>query len=117
MTLPRQIRWLVRSRSGLLALMLVVASGLMLGYFVSRTLINRLSPIYTLDFGTAYWIEAPQFTPTADFRREIFMSSPVEQAWIQIAASDFFELSINGRIIGKQEFVSTRVAGLYDLKT
>src|ERR1043166_4376167 len=97
--------------------LLVLTSGLIFGYFVCRTFVNPLPPKYTLDFGNARWIEPREMSPHVFFRKEVFLPDAVRQAWIQVAATDLFELSINGRTLPQEEFVSTRVAGLYDLKT
>ena len=44
------------------------------------------------------------------------MSSPPEQAWIEIAASDNFGLIVNGHTIGNLGSVKTFEAGIYDIK-
>src|ERR1051325_5261587 len=88
----------------------------MFGYLVSRTFVNPLPPKYTLDFGNARWIEPLERSPHVFFRKEVFLPVAVRQAWIQIAATDLFELSINGKTLPPEEFVCTRVAGVFALK-
>ena len=56
---------------------------------------------YQLDFGKAQWIEpADSPAPIAYFRKEIYLSTLPEQAWLEIAASDNFDLIVNGHTVG-----------------
>ena len=72
---------------------------------------------YQLDFGKAQWIEpAESPAPIAYFRKEIYLSTLPEQAWIEIAASDNFDLIVNGHTIGTLSSVKTFEAGIYDIK-
>ena len=72
---------------------------------------------YQLDFGKAQWIEpAESPAPIAYFRKEIYLSSLPEQAWLEIAASDNFGLIVNGQTIGNLGSVKTFEAGIYDIK-
>src|SRR6266446_4007688 len=95
---------------------LVLVCGAILGYFVLRTYVLPLSRQYQLDFSDAKWIEPPQFSPIAYFRQKAFVTSAPEQAWLQIAATDSFQLIINGKHVGKEDSLRTRVAGIYDIK-
>lgn len=98
------------------ALAAVVACGLILGYFVVRVFVSPLPHQYQLDFGSAKWIEPPETAPVAYFRKTIFLSTAVEQAWLQIAATDNFKLLVNGRSLAGESLTKTRVAGIYDIK-
>src|SRR4030095_833687 len=95
---------------------LVLACGLILGYYIQQTYFSPKQRQYQLDFGDAQWIEPPEFAPVAYFRKEVFLSAPPEQAWLEIAATDNYELIVDGRSVGKQSSVKTRVAGIYDIK-
>src|ERR1051325_5625209 len=95
---------------------LVVAFGVMLGYYVQQTYFNQQQRPYQLDFGDAQWIEAPEVAPIAYFRKEVFLSVPPEQAWLEVAATDDYEVIVNSRSVGKGSGVKTRVAGIYDIK-
>jgi hypothetical protein len=95
---------------------LVLACGLMLGYYVQQTYFSPQQRQYQLDFGDAQWIEAPEVAPIAYFRREVFLSVPPEQAWIEVAATDDYEVIVNNRSVGKGSGVKTRIAGIYDIK-
>ena len=95
---------------------LVLACGLMLGYYVQQTYFSPKQRQYQLDFGDAQWIEPPEVAPTAYFRKEVFLSVPPEQAWLEVAATDNYGLFVNGHIVGKASDVKTRVAGIYDIK-
>jgi hypothetical protein len=95
---------------------LVAVCGLMLGYFVFRTFVSPLPRQYQLNFGEAQWIEPPQFAPVAYFRKDIFLSAEPKQAWLEVAATDNFQVIINGSSVGNENHVKTRVAGIYDIK-
>ena len=88
----------------------------MLGYFVLQAYVSPKQRQYQLDFGNAQWIESPEVAPIAYFRKEVFLSNVPEQAWIEIAATDNYELVVNGHTAGDGTALKTRVAGIYDIK-
>src|SRR6266851_7538985 len=104
---PRAQRW---------SWALVLACGLMLGYFVLQTYASPKQRQYQLDFGDAQWIESPEVAPIAYFRKEVFLSVPPVQAWLEVAATDNYDVIVNGRSIGTESALKTRVAGIYDIK-
>src|SRR5215475_9081580 len=95
---------------------MVIACGLMLGYYVQQTYFTPKQRQYQLDFGDAQWIEPPEVAPIAYFRKEVFLSVPPEQAWLEVAATDDYEVIVNSRSVGKESGMKTRVAGIYDIK-
>src|SRR5256885_435690 len=96
---------------------LVLACGLMLGYYVQQTYFSPKQRQYQLDFGDAQWIEPAEVAPIAYFRKEVFLSVPPAQAWLEVAATDNYEVIVNGRSIGRETSLKTRVAGIYDIKS
>src|SRR5438105_15424724 len=94
----------------------VLACGLMLGYYVQQTYFSPKQRQYQLDFGDAQWIEPSEVAPIAYFRKEVFLSVPPEQAWVEIAATDDFKLFVNSAPSGTETADKTRVAGIYDIK-
>ena len=84
----------------------------MLGYDVQQTYFCQKQRQYQLDFGDAQWIEPQEVAPTAYFRKEVFLSVPPEQAWLEIAATDNYGLFVNGHVVGKASGLKTRVAGI-----
>jgi hypothetical protein len=95
---------------------LVLACGLVLGYYVQQTYFSPKQRQYQLDFGDAKWIEPPEVAPIAYFRKEVFLSVRPEQAWLEVAATDDYEVIVNNRSVGKVSGLKTRVAGIYDIK-
>jgi 4-amino-4-deoxy-L-arabinose transferase-like glycosyltransferase len=96
---------------------LVIACGLLLGYYFLQTYISPRTRQYQLDFGRAYWIEpAKRPAPIAYFRKEIHLATRPEQAWIEVAASDTFGLTVNGHTLGTEGSVKTYETGIYDIK-
>ena len=104
---PRDWRW---------SWAVVVVCGLMLGYYVQQTYFSPKQRQYQLDFGDAQWIEPPQFAPVAYFRKEVFLSVQPMQAWLEVAATDNYDVIVNGRSVGQETGLKTRVAGIYDIK-
>jgi hypothetical protein len=95
---------------------LVLACGLLLGYYITQTYVSPKHRQYQLDFGKAEWIEPPEIAPIAYFRKEVFLISAPEQAWMEVAATDNYKVYVNGHPIGSEDAVKTRVAGIYDIK-
>src|SRR4029077_2697704 len=95
------------------SLAIVATCGLMLGYFVFRTFVSPLPRQYQLNFGEAKWIQPSQVAPapTAYFRKDIFLSATPVQASLQVAATDNFTAMINGRSVGSETGIKTRIAG------
>src|SRR5438477_1960322 len=106
----------LRTRDGVLALCLVLASGLTLAFFTWRTFVDLPPRQYSLDFGQARWIEHEGVSPCAYFRKTLYISGNVERAWIEISATDQFVLYVNGIVVEKDLFAATRPAGIFDLK-
>ena len=106
----------LRTRDGVLALCLVLASGLALAFFTWRTFVDLPPRQYSLDFGRARWIEHEGVSPSAYFRKTLYISGNVERAWIEISATDQFVLYVNGIVVEKDLFAATRPAGIFDLK-
>src|SRR5438094_8740739 len=96
--LPRAQRW---------SWALVLACGLMLGYYVQQTYFSPKQRQYQLEFGDAQWIEPPEVAPIAYFRKELFLSAPPAQAWLEVAATDDYEVIVNSRSVGKGSGVKT----------
>lgn len=95
---------------------LVLLCGALLGFFVFRAFASPLHRQYQLDFGAAQWIEPAEFAPVAYFRRQIFLNASPEQAWLEVAATDHFEIFINDSRVGTETNLKTRVAQIYDIK-
>src|ERR1044071_8881077 len=75
----------------------VLVCGLILGYYVQQTYFSPKPRQYQLDFGDAQWIEPPEVAPVAYFRKEVFLSVPPAQAWLEVAATDDYEVIVNNR--------------------
>lgn len=111
----RPIRYL-RARAGRWSFVLVLFCAAIFGYFVLRTFATPLHRQYQLDFGDAQWIEPEEFSPVAYFRKEIFLNTVPEQAWLELAAADNFEIIINDTLVGAETSSKARIAQLYDIK-
>jgi 4-amino-4-deoxy-L-arabinose transferase-like glycosyltransferase len=88
-----------RTGRGATSLLLVLVTGFLLGYYGWLSLAAPPLPTYRLNFGNAKWIRAVSDGPNGYFRKKFFLNGEVEQAWIQVAATDAIRLSINGSIV------------------
>jgi Dolichyl-phosphate-mannose-protein mannosyltransferase len=88
-----------RTGRGATSLLLTLATGLLLGYYGWLSVAAPPLPTYRLDFGEAKWIRPVGDGADSYFRKKIFLSGEVEQAWIQVAATDSIRLSVNGSLV------------------
>jgi hypothetical protein len=86
-----------QSRQGGTALLLVGATGLLLGYYGWLALAAPPPPTYYLDFGTVPWIQASEPSNNVCFRKNLYLSAAPKYAWLQIAGIDGFTLSVNNK--------------------
>ena len=107
----------LRRRERHFAAGIIVVCALALGYFFIRTFIAAPTPHFDLDFGAARWLEPEKAAPVVYFRKDVYLPAAVEQAWMQIGATDSFELHVNGAIVATNEFDATNTSGVFDLKT
>src|SRR5215469_7921644 len=112
----RPLREYLRTRDGVFAVSLVLASGLALAFFTWRTFVDRPPRDYWLDFGRARWIQHDGESPCAYFRKTIYVSGNVQRGWIEISATDHFVLYVNGIVVKNDLFAGVRPAGIFDLK-
>ncbi|MBV9659401.1 MAG: glycosyltransferase family 39 protein [Verrucomicrobia bacterium] len=87
------------------------------GYLFIRTFVAPPTAHFDLDFGAARWLEPERPAPIVYFRKDIYLTATPEQAWMQIGATDSFELYVNGDIVASNEFDATNTSGIFDLKT
>ncbi len=117
MTLRARFLHYLKSSHGKFSLGSVLACALLLTFFGVQTFYQPPSKSYSLDFGQAEWIGYPAPTsPHAYFRKTIFLNAPVERAWLQLAATDEFEIFVNGLRIDTGDFDAACPTGLYDIK-
>lgn len=98
-----------------LARIIVLATGALIGFFVWKTYFSYVPPLYPVAFTQGQWIVAPGESPQGYFRKEVYISEPIQQAWIQVAASDSFELYLNDQTMATQGPSLVNVSGVYDL--
>ncbi len=103
------------TRDGRLSLALVVTCALILAYFVGRTAIVPLPKSYRLDFGAASWIEPPTGSQSGYFRKTLFIPGRVDRAWVQIAATDNYELYVNDFKFSQRWLVGARVSNVHEI--
>ena len=96
---------------------LVLTCGLLLGYYILRTYVSPLPREYQLDFGDAQWIQPAANSPIAYFRKKVFVTAVPEQAWLEVGATDSFQITVNGRHVALGAALKTRATGIYDIKS
>ncbi len=95
---------------------LVMLCGVVLGFFVCKTFVDRGPRQYHLDFGKAQWIEPPKVSAAGYFRETLYISKPVVRGWIEVAATDHFLLYVNGQLVNETYFGAERVTGIFDIR-
>ena len=95
--------------------LIVALTTALLGWFVLRTWLSPLPATFAPQFGSARWIESRDASPTGYFRSRFFLDEIPRRAWVQIAATDSFDLYVNGKRIAKESFTSACATGLFDI--
>jgi hypothetical protein len=106
----------IKTRQGGFSLFLVAACAVMLGFLAVVSFIDLPPNLYRLDFGNAQWIQGVVPCQHNFFRKTLYLPAEVDEAWIQISATDKFTLYINGTKVALRVFNTTCIAGLFDLK-
>jgi hypothetical protein len=92
----RFLQW-CQSGPGGTSLLLVLTTGILVGYYSSLALVAPPPPTYHLDFGSAPWIQASEPSNNVCFRKNLYLSETPKYAWLQMAGIDAFRLSVNGK--------------------
>jgi hypothetical protein len=103
------------SRKSLPGWLLVLLFGGTLGYFLWNTFLDPLPHLYIPSLQSADWIRPSEDTPQGYFRKEVFVDQAVREAWITVAATDDYQLYLNGESVGHETFISANVSGVYDV--
>ncbi len=90
--------WL--SRRGAVAFLIVLTTGLLVGYYGRLALISPPTRTYRLNFGDAKWIQPSQPGNNICFRKDIYLAETPRHAWLQITGVDAFRLFVNGKRVG-----------------
>src|SRR5215510_4200037 len=97
-------------------LMVVLATGVVIGFFVWKTYVAYTPHLYPLDFKEAQWLVASDDGPQGYFRKELYIVGTVKHAWMTVAATDSFVLYINGKGVYAGGYESLNVSGIYDIR-
>src|SRR6266581_4272053 len=92
----RFLQW-CQSRPGGTALLFVLTTGTLVGYYGWLALVAPPPPTYYLDFGAAPWIQASEPSNNVCFRKNLYLSETPKYAWLQMAGIDGFKLLVNGK--------------------
>ncbi len=95
--------------------MIVLLTGLMVGFFLWRTYVDDAPRLYPVEFTQAQWLIAADEAPQGYFRHELYIPGPIQQAWVVVAATDSFILYLNGKAIDGKGYASLNVSGIYDI--
>jgi hypothetical protein len=95
--------------------LMVLATGAAIGVFVWYTYFTRVPHLYPLEFKQGQWLVASDEGPQGYFRKELYVSETVQQAWIMVAAIDSFIVYLNGKAVGGVGYASMNVSGIYDI--
>jgi hypothetical protein len=96
--------------------LVVLATGVALGFFVWRTYVDSVPHLYPLEFTQGQWLMAADEGPQGYFRKELHIPTPIRQAWVSVAATDSFILYVNGKAVDANGYASLNVSGMYDIR-
>ncbi len=94
---------------------MVAACALVIAYFVGRSFIVPLPHSYQLDFGKARWIESPTVSQSGYFRKTLYIPGRVDRAWVEITASDNYDLYVNTFRFDERWLVKARPSNVYEI--
>ena len=94
---------------------IVLLFGILQCYFIWKTYNGVHSRLYPLSFDGVQWIVPPTETPQGYYRLEYFIPYKVEEAWIQVAASESYQLYVNHQLVTTKNYVSLNVSSVNDL--
>ena len=114
--MTRSLRLAFRDGHVRFALFLVVLTGLVQSFFLGKTFVDPGPRQYPLDFGKFSWVEPPLSLPAGYFRGTVYISRPVERAWLEVAATERYLIYINGKRFKQKVYVGERVTGIYDIR-
>src|SRR5438094_7979716 len=92
----RFLQW-CQSRPGGTALLFVLTTGMLVGYYGWLALVAPPPPTYYLDFGAAQWIQASEPSDNVCFLKNLDLSETPKYACLQMAGIDGFRISVNGK--------------------
>jgi hypothetical protein len=93
----------------------VLATGIAIGFFVWRTYVDSVPHLYPVEFTQGQWLVAADKGPQGYFRKEVYIPTPIRQAWVSVAATDSFILYVNGKAVDAKAYASLNVSGMYDI--
>jgi hypothetical protein len=95
--------------------LVVLATGIAIGFFVWRTYVDSVPHLYPLEFTQGQWLVAADGGPQGYLRKELYIPAPIRQAWVSVAATDSFILYVNGKAVDAKAYASLNVSGMYDI--
>ena len=93
----------------------VALFGMVFGFFWWNTFVSPSGGSYQILKGNTYWIEGDASYPQAYFRKSLYITSDVINAWVYLSAPDSYQLFINGEEITSRSVSSVNTTGIHDL--
>ncbi len=93
----------------------VVATGLLFGSFVWNTFLGPAPHLFALPFEQGRWMTTPERSPQGYFLKELSVRGVAAHAWIRVAATDSFRLTVNGRTVGSDVQPTVNVSGAFPI--
>ena len=99
----------------LISLMTVLITGIVIGFFIWKACFSYISTPFNINFDAGQWITTGEPSSQGYFRKTLYLTNPIKEAWIQIAGTDSFILYINEKVIGSENLSITNALGMYDI--
>jgi hypothetical protein len=85
------------------------------GFFVWQVYFAHVPHLYPPEFKHGEWLLTADQGPQGYFRKELYITGSIKQAWLLVAATDSFIVYLNGKAVDGKGYASLNVSGIYDV--
>jgi len=96
---------------------LKIIFSILFALFCFQSLRGDLPEYFNTSWKGARWITPSENGPTGVFRYKLYLSKVPYWSWLQISATDAYELYINEKLIDNKIFYSSTPSGIYNINS
>jgi len=97
------------------AWVMLAAFSLLLGCVLARGLAFHQPRDAVLPWGDARWIGLGPANEMLYLRRDVVLGTRASSARLMVAATDHFQVYVNGKLVGTEDYLGARPSAVYDL--